>query len=99
MDTKQSLNDAQKAEAEASIRTVGRLCRGPISQADRNVVNLLLNEGNEEDARNWDAISRPGCGYDFNNIVVDGPWDGESHPYTCPKCGCTGSYQAPAFQE
>lgn len=38
------------------------------------------------------------CGYDFNEIIVTGQWDGCEHAYTCPKCGVTGYYQAPLYE-
>lgn len=37
------------------------------------------------------------CGYDFNNTVVDGDWDGKDHAYECPKCQTKGTYRAPFF--
>lgn len=38
------------------------------------------------------------CGYDFNNIIADGPFDGQGHTYTCPQCGVTGFYHAPLLE-
>ena len=38
------------------------------------------------------------CGYDFNDTVVAGPWDGELHNYQCPRCGVVGSYRSPLFE-
>ena len=37
------------------------------------------------------------CGYDFNDIVVAGLWDGKEHNYQCPRCCVAGSYRAPLF--
>lgn len=42
---------------------------------------------------------RAGCGYDFNRILLAGPFDGEEHEYECPKCGVTGTYTAPLYPE
>ena len=41
----------------------------------------------------------PGCGYDFNEVVIAGPLDGEEHDYKCPKCGVQGSYRPPLFPD
>ena len=38
------------------------------------------------------------CGYDFNDTIVAGPWDGKLHDYQCPRCGVAGSYRAPLFE-
>ena len=39
-----------------------------------------------------------GCGADFNDIICAGPFDGQQHEYTCPKCGQKGQYGAPYFE-
>lgn len=44
-----------------------------------------------------DVLGRP-CGYDYNEFVVAGPWDGQLHETTCPQCGTVDKYQAPVFQ-
>jgi hypothetical protein len=38
-----------------------------------------------------------GCGYDFNDIVCAGPFDGREYPFVCPQCGVEGTYRAPRF--
>jgi hypothetical protein len=38
------------------------------------------------------------CGYDFNEIIIAGPFDGQQHEYTCPKCRQKGTYRAPYFE-
>lgn len=43
--------------------------------------------------------ARAGCGYDFNETVIAGPFDGEEHEYKCPNCGLTGVYRAPHFDD
>lgn len=43
-----------------------------------------------------DCINKT-CGYDFNETVLAGPFDGQEHGYICPKCGQTGTYIAPIF--
>lgn len=84
-------------EAVAIIRLVDRRCRGPLSEEALKEKNALLSQGNLEEASAVDAAGRAGCGADFNEIVVNGKWDGQVHPYKCPACGLEGIYRAPAF--
>ena len=44
-----------------------------------------------------DRVGR-GCGADFNEILISGPWDGDRHDYICPKCGINSFYIAPCFE-
>jgi hypothetical protein len=37
----------------------------------------------------------PPCNYDFNNIILANPFDGQSHRYVCPRCSVSGTYDAP----
>lgn len=43
------------------------------------------------------SVHTEDCGYNFNDIVAAGPWDGKEHDYQCPCCGVVGSYRAPLF--
>lgn len=86
-------------EIIAEVRSIERRCRGPLPTPARRVVSALLQEGREEDAKRADAAGRPGCGYDFNRIILAGPLDGKQHTYECPGCGATGTYTAPWFPE
>lgn len=83
---------------EQTIRSITRACRGPLPQKARDAVAFLLKEGRHQEAASMDAASRLGCGYDFNNVIVAGPHDGQLHEYTCPKCKLTGQYRAPWFE-
>jgi hypothetical protein len=40
-----------------------------------------------------------GCGYDFNEIILANPLDGQDRIVPCPKCGNQISYKAPTFEE
>jgi len=64
----------------------------------RVIIHRLTEAGHKEAARQLDGVLRPGCGADFNDIVVAGPWDGEQHDYQCPKCKVRGKYTAPMFE-
>lgn len=88
-----------KKEAEEHIRSIKRRCRGTLSAAARKTVNALLDEGRLPEARQADRANRSGCGADFNDIIVAGPWDGETHEYKCSKCGLEGEYRAPVFYD
>lgn len=41
---------------------------------------------------------RQGCGYDFNETIVENPWDGETREVECPECGIVTCYTAPIFE-
>lgn len=78
---KADMTEQQATRAEAIIRSIGRTCSGRIEEKDE--------EGN--------VLKSATCGYDFNNTVVDGDWDGKEHAYQCPKCQTKGTYRAPFF--
>lgn len=84
-------------EIEATIRSVGHKCRGPLPADARAEVVRLLAEGNAEEARRLDDSNRLGCGYDFNETILGNPLDGTEREYACPDCGVTGIYRAPIF--
>ena len=86
-------------EQEAIVRAVGHTCRGLLSDEDREEVNKLLADGNTAEAQKVDRAGRAGCGYDFNETILSNPLDGEEHDYECPRCGLTGIYIAPLFDE
>lgn len=88
----------KREQAIAEIRSVERRCRGPLAENIRSEVIQLLAKGDAETARKIDEANRRPCGYDFNEIVASGPWDGLEHDYECPECGSAGSYRAPWFQ-
>ncbi len=84
---------------EEIVRSVGHTCRGPLPDDTRVNVVRLLAEGNAEEARRLDDANRPGCGYDFNETILNNPLDGNIREYECPGCGVTGEYKAPIFDE
>lgn len=79
---KADMTEQQAARATAIIRSIGRTCSGRIVQERDEEGNVLK--------------SSP-CGYDFNNVVVDGDWDGKERSYQCPRCKVKGTYRAPFF--
>lgn len=87
-----------REEAEARIRRVRRTCRGPLPEEAQERIEEALAEGDTGLARRLDRDNREGCGADFNEIVLAGPFDGEEHEYECPKCGVTGTYVAPDLE-
>ena len=44
-----------------------------------------------------DNIGKP-CGYDYNQFVINGPWDGQRHETKCPQCGLEDFYIAPIYE-
>lgn len=96
---KDDMTAEEREAAEAHIRSVERQCRGPLPESAREDIAEALEKGQESLARHIDRTSRPGCGEDFTPVVIEGPWDGERHEYTCPDpdCGNEGFYTAPFF--
>jgi hypothetical protein len=93
-----------RKDAEAYVRLVGRTCRGPKSEKHAAEIAQLLADGQKDEAAALDDRTRRhpktgayGCGQDFNDVIVAGPFDGQMHDYTCPSCGAKGRYGAPAF--
>jgi hypothetical protein len=84
-----------REEIEAQVRSIQRRCRGPLREDAKKVVRSLLADGLLEEAQRADEAGREYCGYDFNDIICSGPFDGKEHSYVCPKCGVTGKYIAP----
>lgn len=84
-----------KKQAEEQILAIKKKCRGPLSEAARKTVNALLGDNRLAEARQADRANRKGCGFDFNEIILEGLWDGKGHEYECPDCGVTGHYTAP----
>lgn len=78
-----------------AVQAVRRICRGPLSAEAREAVARLLSADRAEEARELDLRRRGGCGADFNEVILAGPFDGLEHPYCCPKCGVEGTYIAP----
>lgn len=38
------------------------------------------------------------CGYDFNETVLQHPFDGAEHVYRCPRCGVEGTFRSPRYE-
>lgn len=95
---------ATRKDAEAFVRRTTRTCRGPKSEKHGAAIAQLLEEGRMEEATAMDDASRRDpktgayrCGADTNDVICAGPFDGETHAYTCPKCGVSAKYGAPFF--
>lgn len=86
-----------KKEAQQEILALGLTCRGPLNEQSARQKAALLANGKREEAAAVDREGRQGCGYNFGEIVANGPLDGEEHPYTCPQCGVQGTYRAPRY--
>jgi len=37
------------------------------------------------------------CGYDFNEVVLCYPFDGQEREYRCPRCGLRGTFRSPHY--
>jgi hypothetical protein len=97
IDTKTLLDDEQRVACETHIRSVQRVCRGPLDPQHQRAAIQLIEEGRREEASAMDAAGRDHCGADFNDVVVAGPWDGAMREYSCPSCEKTGKYAPPTF--
>lgn len=97
-----------REEADALVRSVKRLCKGPFKserhraeyQELRSNVGMVATE--ESAKRGYsiemlDTLNRNYCGYDFNNIIMEYPLDGNDHLVPCPKCGQEISFRSPRF--
>lgn len=93
-----------REEAEYLVRSQGRWCKGPKKEgADaeyakmREVVGMTGGQEQGFDLATMDAVLREGCGYDFNEVLMQYPLDGNEHFVPCPKCGMTISFRSPIF--
>lgn len=82
----QVVKDAERA---AGIKGIPDGTPGDWEELWRRAASAIFAHG--------DTIGK-GCGYDFNETICAGAFDGEQHAYTCPKCGQTGKYGAPYFE-
>ncbi len=57
-----------------------------------------IKQDHEAMARRIKRAGRKGCGYDFNAIIINNPFDGGQREYCCPKCGLIGHYTAPLIE-
>lgn len=85
-------------QAIADIRSIDRRCRGPLDPNAAAAKNALLAEGRLEEAVEMDADGRPGCGFDVNVIICDGPFDGKPRQAQCPLCGQLINYTPPRYE-
>jgi len=102
-------------EAMAVVRSVQRTCKGPKKEGAekeyakmREVVGYAGGEDKGYALQFMDSILREGCGYNFNDIIVKYPFNGEDHSdltaiggpdksVACPKCGLKISFRSPYF--
>jgi hypothetical protein len=83
----------------------------PAAQSVVGVLEKALKTGHLEiPDNNWEALFRrivdliyirvaDGCGYDFNDLILANPLDGQDRVVACPKCNNQISYKAPTFEE
>jgi len=93
-----------REEAEAVVRSVSRACKGPIKPGKeeeygelRRAAGNFGGGGTGYDIGLVDTLNREGCGSDFNNVIVQFPFDGAEHYTPCPKCGQEISFRSPFF--
>lgn len=91
--------DLNPLTPEQVIRSVVRTCRGPLAEGAREKINALLAEGKPDEARVLDTAARTPCGYDFNEIILAHPHDGQTRETPCPQCGAIIRWTAPVFKE
>ncbi len=93
-----------REEAEFVVRAVGRWCKGPKKpgvEAEyakmREAVGVVGGQEKGYDLALMDSILREPCGADFNDVIVQFPFDGADHLEPCPKCGQMISFRSPIF--
>ncbi len=86
---------AEKIDAANRGRSEGEPYVAALSESGdrRRKVQALFSDGTVDE-----YVVPPVCGYDFNQTIIDGPFDGREHEYQCPRCGVTGWYQAPSMR-
>jgi hypothetical protein len=87
----------QSPDAARIIRSIERRCRGPLAEGAQEIISKLLADGQLDEARALDAASRQGCGQDWNEVILQHPFDGKAHETPCPKCGVLVRWTAPVF--
>jgi hypothetical protein len=65
----------------------------------RFLISTLLAEGMHDQANQIDTVLRATCGYDINELIIEGGFDGDEHQQECPWCGTKLSWRAPWFPE
>lgn len=93
-----------REEAIALIRSIGRTCKGPIKKGKEAEYGELRRAAGNFGGGNTgydiglvDRLNRDFCGYDFNNVVVQHPFDGQSHVVECPNCHQKINFTSPVF--
>lgn len=94
-----------KEEAIAVVRSIKRTCKGPIKKNKLAEYGELRRAAGNFGGGNTgydiglvDSLNREGCGYDFNNVVVSYPFDGQEHIVNCPNCKQQISFRSPYFK-
>lgn len=83
----------------SEVRSVRRVCRGPLTKKARAAVSALLKSGLNAEAAKLDAAQRKPCGADFNALILKGKLDGQLHKVSCPRCGTSIEYRAPDYRK
>jgi len=89
--------DLSQPTPEQVIRSISRTCRGPLAEGAREQINALLADGKPDEARGLDNSARTPCGYDFNEVILAHPHDGQTRATPCPQCGVVIRWTAPIF--
>ncbi len=92
-------------EAELVVQAVVRACKGPYKsekhraeyQEIRDKMGVVGGSGTAYDIGLLDSLNRDFCGANFNDVIVQYPFDGKEHEVACPKCGQTISFRSPYF--
>ena len=62
-----------------------------ISSVKRTCRGQLVNPIDRDGARLH-------CGFDFNQVVLSFPFDGQERDYECPKCEVKGTFRSPVIE-
>lgn len=99
------IQTVSKDEAEKLIRAIERKCKGPIKvgkEAEyaelRRAAGAFGDAGSGNSIELLDALNRDYCGADFNDVVVQYPYDGKEHTVNCPNCKKEITFASPIFK-
>ena len=86
-----------REQAMRIVRRTPLICRGPLSAEGRQARDAAARAGDAEAFKNADAAGRPGCGFNYVELLEEAPLDGSEIEYTCPNCGVEGTIRTPRF--
>jgi hypothetical protein len=96
-------NAITKEEADFLQSALVLSCKGPYRSEKhkaeyaeiRSKMGTTGGGGTGYDIGLLDSLNRQGCGYNFNQVVMQFPYDGREHYEPCPKCGQMISFRSP----